>query len=105
MITGDNKDTAVSIARELNLLDSDDDMVITSDKLNQMSDEEVREIFTNIKVIARAMPQDKSRLVNIAKSMDLVVGMTGDGVNDSIALKKADVGFAFDGDAEIYACG
>ena len=60
----------VGIAKELKLLTSDDDIVITSDKLNQMSDDEVRDIFPHIKVIARAMPQDKSRLVNIAKSMD-----------------------------------
>ena len=101
MITGDNKDTAVSIAKELKLVDSPDDVVITSDRLNQMSDDEVRDIFSNIRVIARALPKDKSRLVDIAKSMDLVVGMTGDGVNDSIALKKADVGFAMGSGTEV----
>jgi len=101
MITGDNKETAVSIARELKLIDSSDDLIITSDKLNQMTDDEIRKIFNKIKVIARALPQDKSRLVNIAKSMDLVVGMTGDGVNDSIALKKADVGFAMGSGTEV----
>ena len=101
MITGDNKDTAVSIAKELKLIDDPDDIVITSDKLNQMTDDEIRKIFSNIKVIARALPQDKSRLVGIAKSMDLVVGMTGDGVNDSIALKKADVGFAMGSGTEV----
>ena len=101
MITGDNRDTAVSIAKELKLIDSPDDIVITSDKLNQMNNEEIREIFPNIKVIARALPQDKSRLVDIAKSMNFVVGMTGDGVNDSIALKKADVGFAMGSGTEV----
>ena len=101
MITGDNRDTAVSIARELKLIDSPDDIVITSDKLNLMNDEEIKKIFPNIKVIARAMPQDKSRLVDIAKSMDLVVGMTGDGVNDAIALKKSDVGFAMGSGTEV----
>lgn len=101
MITGDNRDTAVSIAKELKLIDNDDDIVITSDKLNQMSDEEIKKVFFHIKVIARAMPQDKSRLVDIAKSMDLVVGMTGDGVNDAIALKKADVGFAMGSGTEV----
>ena len=101
MITGDNKETAVSIARELKLIDSADDIVITSDKLNQLTDDEVRKIFPNIRVIARALPQDKSRLVDIAKGMDLVVGMTGDGVNDSIALKKADVGFAMGSGTEV----
>lgn len=101
MITGDNRDTAVSIAKELDLVDNPDDLVITSDKLNQMTDDEIREVFPNIKVVARALPQDKSRLVDIAKSMDLVVGMTGDGVNDSIALKKADVGFAMGSGTEV----
>ena len=101
MITGDNRDTAVSIAKELKLIDRDDDIVITSDRLNEMSDDEVREIFPNIRVIARALPQDKSRLVDIAKSMNLVVGMTGDGVNDSIALKKADVGFSMGSGTEV----
>ena len=101
MITGDNKETAVSIARDLKLIDNDNDLVITSDRLNQMSDDDIKNIFSNIKVIARALPQDKSRLVDIAKSMDLVVGMTGDGVNDSIALKKADVGFAMGSGTEV----
>ena len=101
MITGDNKETAVGIAREINLLDSDDDIILTHDKLDIMSDEEVIKIFSKIKVIARAMPQDKSRLVEIAKKLDLVVGMTGDGVNDALALKKADVGFAMGSGTEV----
>ena len=69
--------------------------------MNNMSDEMLRKKFHDIKVIARAMPQDKSRLVNIAKSLDLVVGMTGDGVNDALALKKADVGFAMGSGTEV----
>ena len=101
MITGDNKDTAVSIAKELKIIENDDDIVITSDRLKMMSDDEIKEIFLQIRVIARAMPQDKSRLVDIARSMDFVVGMTGDGVNDSIALKKADVGFAMGSGTEV----
>ena len=100
MITGDNKETAVSIAKELNLL-NDDDIILTSDKLNQMKDEEIISIFPKIKVIARALPQDKGRLVNIAQKMNLVVGMTGDGVNDAIALKRADVGFAMGSGTEV----
>lgn len=101
MITGDNKETALSVAKDIGLIENDNDMVITSDMFSKMSDEEIRGIFSRIKVIARAMPQDKSRLVNIAKSMDLVVGMTGDGVNDAIALKKADVGFAMGSGTEV----
>ena len=95
MITGDNKETAVSIARELNLIESSDDIVITSDKLDKMTNEEI------IRVIARAMPSDKSRLVNIAHEQGMVCGMTGDGVNDAPALKKADVGFAMGSGTEV----
>lgn len=101
MITGDNKETAVAIAKEVGLIDNDDDLVITHDKLETMSDEDIIKIFPKIKVIARAMPQDKSRLVMIAKRMDLVVGMTGDGINDALALKKADVGFAMGSGTEV----
>lgn len=101
MITGDNRETAVSIAREIELIDNDSDLIITHDKLTMMTDEEIIKVFPNIKVIARAMPQDKSRLVEIAKRMDLVVGMTGDGVNDAPALKKADVGFAMGSGTEV----
>lgn len=101
MITGDNKETAVSIAREIGLIDNDKNIVITHDKLDMMSDEEIMKEFSNIRVIARAMPQDKSRLVEIAKKLDLVVGMTGDGVNDALALKKADVGFAMGSGTEV----
>ena len=101
MITGDNKETAVSIARELNLIESADDIVITSDKLDKMTNEDIIKIFPKIRVIARAMPSDKSRLVNIAHEQDMVCGMTGDGVNDAPALKKADVGFAMGSGTEV----
>ena len=59
-----------------------------------MSDEEVKRMIPHIRVIARALPTDKSRMVRLCQEMNLVVGMTGDGVNDSPALKRADVGFA-----------
>ena len=101
MITGDNKETAVGIAKEIGLIESDDDIIMTHDKLCVMSDEEVMAVFSKIKVIARAMPQDKSRLVELAQRMDLVVGMTGDGVNDALALKRADVGFAMGSGTEV----
>lgn len=101
MITGDNKETAVSIARELNLIESADDIVITSDKLDKMTNEKIIKIFPKIRVIARAMPSDKSRLVNIAHEQGMVCGMTGDGVNDAPALKKADVGFAMGSGTEV----
>ncbi len=101
MITGDNKDTAISIAKDLKLIETDNDLVLTSNDLSNMTDAYLKKILPNIKVIARALPQDKSRLVRISKEMDLVVAMTGDGVNDAPALKKADVGFALGTGSEI----
>lgn len=101
MITGDNRETAKAVAEDIGLIRGSNDLVITSNEMNNMSDEMLRKKFHDIKVIARAMPQDKSRLVNIAKSLDLVVGMTGDGVNDALALKKADVGFAMGSGTEV----
>ncbi len=94
MITGDRLETAVSIARDAGLVQSGADRALTSAELNGMSDEEVKKIIKDIRVIARALPTDKSRMVRLCQEMNLVVGMTGDGVNDSPALKRADVGFA-----------
>lgn len=94
MITGDRLETAVAIAKDANLLRERDDVALTSAQLNDLSDEEVKKIIPRIRVIARALPTDKSRMVRLCQEMNLVVGMTGDGVNDSPALKRADVGFA-----------
>lgn len=94
MITGDRLETAKAIAKDAGLIKNDSDIALSSAELNQMSDEEVKKIVRDIRVIARALPTDKSRMVRICQEMNLVVGMTGDGVNDSPALKKADVGFA-----------
>lgn len=94
MITGDRLETAVSIARDAGLIKADTDRVLTSAQLNSMSDDEVKGIIKDIRVIARALPTDKSRMVKLCQEMNFVVGMTGDGVNDSPALKRADVGFA-----------
>ena len=94
MITGDRKETAIAIAKEAGLFGEPDDLALTSAELNAMSDEEIKAKIKNIRVISRALPTDKSRMVKICQELNLVVGMTGDGVNDSPALKQADVGFA-----------
>ena len=94
MITGDRLETAAAIAEDAGLIKDDSDKAITSAQLAKMSDDEVKAIIKDIRVIARALPTDKSRMVRICQEMNQVVGMTGDGVNDSPALKRADVGFA-----------
>lgn len=101
MITGDNKDTAVSVAKEVGLINDLNNLVLTSDELKNKSDEELKQILPNLRVVARSLPQDKSRLVRISQELGLVVGMTGDGVNDAPALKKADVGFAMGSGTEV----
>lgn len=101
MITGDSKSTASSIAKEVSIINSDKDIVITSSELEKMTDDDIKKILPNLKVIARAMPEDKKRLVMLSKEIGLVTGMTGDGVNDSIALKKADISFAMGSGTEV----
>jgi calcium-translocating P-type ATPase len=101
MITGDRKETAVAIAKDAGLLNGKSDVILTSDELAKLSDIELKEKLPNIRVIARALPSDKSRLVRTAQELNLVAGMTGDGVNDSPALKAADVGFAMGGGTEV----
>ncbi len=101
MVTGDRKETAVAIAKESGLIKKDDDIAITSAELSALSDDEVKNIIPNLRVVARALPTDKSRLVRLAQDIGYVVGMTGDGVNDSPALKKADVGFAMGSGTEV----
>ena len=94
MITGDRKETAVAIGKDCGLIETSRDIALTSEELNNMTDEEVKAILPNLRVIARALPTDKSRMVRIAQELNIVCGMTGDGVNDAPALKRADVGFA-----------
>ena len=101
MITGDNKDTAIAIAKECGIINNINDIVLTSDELNKRTDAEIKQILPHLKVVARSLPQDKSRLVKISREMNLVVGMTGDGVNDAPALKKADVGFSMGSGTEV----
>ena len=101
MVTGDRKETAVAIAKEAGLISSPDDVAMTSQEMAEKSDDELKAILPKLRVISRALPSDKSRLVKIAQELNLVVGMTGDGVNDSPALKKADVGFAMGSGTEV----
>ena len=101
MVTGDRKETAVAIAKEAGLLTEDSDVALTSAEMAEKTDEEMKEILPHLRVVSRALPTDKSRLVRIAQELDYVVGMTGDGVNDSPALKKADVGFAMGSGTEV----
>ncbi len=101
MITGDRKETAVAIAKDAGLIESSKDIVLTSQEIQELTDDQLKEMLPNIRVIARALPTDKSRLVKIAQELDLVVGMTGDGVNDSPALKRADIGFAMGSGTEV----
>ena len=101
MVTGDRKETAVAIAKEAGLLKTNEDVALTSAEMAEKTDEELKKILPHLRVVSRALPTDKSRLVRIAQELDLVVGMTGDGVNDSPALKKADVGFAMGSGTEV----
>lgn len=94
MITGDRLETAVAIAEDAGLYKKGVDIALSSSELSSMSDDEIKKCISKIKVIARALPTDKSRMVRLCQEMNLVVGMTGDGVNDTPALKRADVGFA-----------
>lgn len=93
MITGDNRDTAEYIAKQCGIISSRKSIVLTSDELAKIDDDELREYIPNLAVLARALPTDKSRLVRVSQEMGLVVGMTGDGINDAPALKRADIGF------------
>ena len=102
MLTGDSKETAEAIAEECGIIrHRAGEITLTSAELNSMSDEEVKRIIPQLCVLARALPQDKTRLVRLSQELELVVGMTGDGINDAPSLKLADVGFAMGSGADI----
>ena len=91
MITGDHKDTAVAIAKELDILDSAD-QAITGSELNAFTDEELAEIVPRYSVYARVQPEHKVRIVTAWKKRGAITAMTGDGVNDAPSIKTADIG-------------
>lgn len=93
MVTGDNELTALAIAKEVGLIEKDED-VVTGDELDKLTDDELQKLILNVRIFARTKPEDKLRLVELFKKLGFVVGVTGDGVNDALALKKADVGIA-----------
>ena len=92
MITGDHGATACAIARQLKLVNADD--VHTGQELESMSEDELRQRVQDVDVYARVTPEHKLRLVRLLQEQGLIVAMTGDGVNDAPALKRADVGTA-----------
>ena len=94
MITGDAKPTAIAIAKQAGILSEPDDVVLTSEELAALSDEELLKVIPHLKVLARSTPMDKLRLVKAMNQQGEVVAMTGDGTNDAPALKNADVGIS-----------
>lgn len=101
MVTGDSKETATSIAKEVGIVSNNADVILSSNELSKINDDELKKIIPRLKVVSRALPEDKKRLVLLSKELGLVTGMTGDGVNDCIALKKADVSFAMGSGTEV----
>lgn len=93
MITGDHKVTAVAIAKKIGIFNNGD-IAVTGLELDKMSDEELEQKIEKISVYARVSPENKIRIVNAWQKKDKIVSMTGDGVNDAPALKKADIGVA-----------
>jgi magnesium-transporting ATPase (P-type) len=94
MITGDHAATAVSIARDLGIVGEDDDGVLTGGDLEELTDEELRRAIGEVHVYARTSPTHKLRIVEAARQAGHVVAVTGDGVNDALALRAADIGVA-----------
>ena len=99
-ITGDCIETAVAVAKECGIY-KDGDVALTNDEFEAMSDEEVKKIIPSLRVISRCSPNTKLRLVTLAQEIGRSVAMTGDGVNDSPALKRADVGFGMQGGSDV----
>ncbi|NMB12254.1 MAG: calcium-translocating P-type ATPase, SERCA-type [Firmicutes bacterium] len=92
MVTGDHKLTATAIARELGILEREDQLVVSGPELERLTDSELQEMIEGVRVFARVSPEHKVRIVDALKGKGHVVAMTGDGVNDAPALKRADIG-------------
>ena len=99
-ITGDCLETAIAVAEECGIYEQGD-VALTNDQFEKMSDDEVKEIIPSLRVISRCSPNTKLRLVTLAQELGRSVAMTGDGVNDSPALKKADVGFGMQSGSDV----
>jgi Ca2+-transporting ATPase len=101
MITGDNVQTARAIGYNIGLINNpeapingEDGLILTSDRFNELTDEQLKQRLPNLRILARARPLDKFRMVKALQELGEVVAVTGDGTNDAPALKKADVGLA-----------
>ncbi len=100
MVTGDGITTAKTVAKATGLLGEYEDICLTHSELEQMTDEEIITILPNLKIVARAQPEDKERLIRLSKSLGEVVGVTGNNVKDVAVLNKADVSFAINSATE-----
>ncbi|MBQ3100709.1 MAG: calcium-translocating P-type ATPase, PMCA-type [Clostridia bacterium] len=101
MLTGDSRETALAVAKQCGIVGENEDGVIDSARLASMNDGEAKAFLPKLRVLARALPSDKSRLVRLADECGLVCGMTGDGTNDAPALKAAHIGFAMGSGSEV----
>lgn len=101
MMTGDNRETARTLAQRCGIVNPQNDLVLTGEELAKLSDEQVKALLPRLAVIARALPTDKSRLVRLSQEAGMVTGMTGDGINDAPALRRADIGFAMGGGTQV----
>ena len=99
-ITGDCMETAKAVAMEAGIY-KPGDLAVTNDEFEAMSDVKVKEIIPQLRVISRCSPNTKLRLVTLAQEIGMSVAMTGDGVNDAPALKKADVGFGMQDGSDV----